>query len=754
MPRQKVTAQKSIGDMNPIPMRGGCNTYLPAITLPSGKFSMIQNMRGTHPGFKARTGTLKLHATAFSALKGLSEYNFSKGKRTENHFLTQRSDGDVYEATYQPPAVSAGAFGTLKYSGAATALPAAYSVIDDTLLYSDGVDQHQIFPGDANPIQSFQVYQSATTLPLIPDIGKDYTMEVLDASTTTFAVISALEDTDDDCILICCPAVPSKLNITMLTVNAAASNLTVEYQNGSWTSVGASLSDGTALAGATFGQSGTISWTQPTDMISSLMFGVSGFWLRLSVSAELSATVTISQVTYGAGFQPLQNVWDGEGVTALEARFYIATSAAYFTYYGSSIDVSSMVATNDAIYFNTIDLMNGFYIDSTSTPSVTASVTPHLYYWSGSAWVEVSGLVDNTAGFTKPGWITFTKTTAQKTMFMTSYYSYWWKVTVTGGNLSASVRIGIYTMPYYDINEIATTGRCNCSWKNRAVYGTDRDQYLLVSALHQPMVLNGVDFGVIDPGDGRANLPICMKQFKNELMVWQEEKGTEGGCFTLFEGYSPETYGKLVLSTKLGALNSKSAVVVEGVAISTETGVEIRTVVYVLSHYGVYVSDGRFCTIISDDIRNYFDTTDANCLRRGYESDMWIAYDSTYNVLKLGLVCGTATVPNVFPVYDLTDSAWMFDVGQGLSCMCEVEAGSGTAPVLQCGGGSADGFVHLLNTGTTDNGVMIAPDNAFVIMELDGGGLVMNLRELVLSKTGDVTLTPYQDGVVQTAKVI
>uniref|UniRef100_A0A6M3J6A4 Uncharacterized protein n=1 Tax=viral metagenome TaxID=1070528 RepID=A0A6M3J6A4_9ZZZZ len=757
MARRKVTVQKTIADMMPLPFVGGCKTYLPATSLPSGAFSMIQNMRATHPGFESRLGTLKLYATAHSATKTLSLYHFSKGKRVEKHLLVQYSDGDVYEATNHPPAVSTGAFGTLKYSGDATSYPAAYSVIDDTLLYSDGIDQHQLFPGDANPIKNFTVYSSAVTLPKIPELGSDYTMEVLDATTTTYAIISALGTNAADTILICCPAVPSKLNITMTTsINAVVSALTVKYmKSGSpdaFTTVGASLSDGTATGGATFAKSGTISWDTLTDMVPSFMFGMSGFWLSLTVSVALSATVRINQVTYGGAFQPLQNVWDGDGITALEARFYIATSAAYFTYYGASIDISAMVATNDALYFNTIDLMNAFYVDSTSTPSTTASVTPHLYYWTGSAWTEVSNLVDNTAGFTTPGWITFTKAAAQKTMFQTSYYSYWWKLTVTGGNLSTDVRIGIYTMPYYDINEIATAGRCNCSWKNRAVYGTDRDQYLLVSALHQPMVLNGSDFGILDPGDGRSNLPVCMRQFKNELMVWQEEKGTEGGCFTLFEGYNPDTYGKLVLSNKLGALNANSAVVIEGVEVSTETGVEVRTVVYVLSHYGVYMSDGRFCTMISDDIRNRFDPTSADCITRGRESDMWLAYDSTYNVLKLGLVCGTGgTVPNVFPVYDLTDSAWMFDVGQGLSSMCEVEAGSGDVTVLQCGGGSADGLIHLLNTGTTDNGTEIVP---YAQMELDGGGLIMNLREMILSKTGNVTITPYQDGVAQTAKVI
>jgi hypothetical protein len=245
-----------------------------------------------------------------------------------------------------------------------------------------------------------------------------------------------------------------------------------------------------------------------------------------------------------------------------------------------------------------------------------------------------------------------------------------------------------------------------------------------------------------------------MRQFKNELMVWQEEKGNSGGCFTLFEGYNPSTYGKLVISTKLGAMNAKSAAVVENVLVSTETQETIRTVVYVLSRYGVYMSDGLGCTMISDDIRDRFDTTDtASCIRRGYEKEMWLEYDAAHNCLRLGLVCGTtATVPNVFPVYDLTEKAWSFDaLGQALSCMCETDAVSGTVPVLQLGGGSSDGKVHLLNSGTTDNSTAI---DSYATLEFDGGGLIMNMRELVISKDGNVTITPYQDAVAQVARVI
>lgn len=237
-------------------------------------------------------------------------------------------------------------------------------------------------------------------------------------------------------------------------------------------------------------------------------------------------------------------------------------------------------------------------------------------------------------------------------------------------------------------------------------------------------------------------------------MVWQKEKGTQGGCFTLFEGYDPSTYGKLLLSTKLGALNANSAVVVENVVVAAESNDVVKTVVFVLSHYGVYMSDGRMCQMISDQIRDRFDPTlTATCIRAGYEEQMWISFDSAYGVLRIGLVCGTtATTCNVFLVYDLEDHEWSFDVlGQNLASCCEVEAGSGNLHVLQCGGGVADGTIYQLNNGTTDAGTAI---DAFVTMEIDGGGLVINVKDMVLSKSGALTITPYAYGVAQSTHTI
>lgn len=658
------------------------------------------------------------------------------------------------------PTFAGGEFGSEVFSGTASSIPASWSNMNDLMLFSNGVDQHQIYAGTDNFIYHFGTYSSASALPLIPITGNDYTLQMIDGLTTTSADVAALGTNATDCIVICCPVVPNRVTYTIGTKNTTASAATVSYWKGSWASVTAQVDATVVDATKTLSGTGAMSWTQPTDAIPSYMFGKSGFWLKITFSAALSAGTTVTACTYGSGFQAIQNVWDGTRVPVVEARFFDNSLGTYSTYSYASIDIGEMVGSDtvmDYLYFNTFDNIIGFYTDTTSFPSTTASTAiSEVAAWTGSAWAAVSDLVDGSAGFTKPGWTTFTKyTAAQRLQFQgADYYSYWFRVRITTGKtLSAGAKVSLYTMPVFSINDNFTVGQCSRAWKHRAIYASPTDQYLYVSAQNQPMYLNGSDFAVLEPGDGRSNKPVAMRLFKNELMVWQEEKGPDGGCFTLFEGWTPDTFGKLLLSAKLGALNDHSVEVVENIMISEGQEAQIKTVVFVLSHYGVYMSDGMNCTFISDDIRNYFDPQQTECIRRGYENEMYLFCDQTESVLRLGLVSGSsATTCNIFPVFDLVDQKWTFDkFAKNMSAMSEIEAGSGNVNVLQVCGGVDDGRIYQMNNGTTDDGTAI---DAYCTMEFDGGGLIINAREMSLIKDGACVITPSAGGTAQTAHTV
>lgn len=77
-------------------------------------------------------------------------------------------------------------------------------------------------------------------------------------------------------------------------VNAQAAALTVEYWNGSaWTAVPGAITDGTNNAGATFGKTGAISFKVPGDWVRDEIDGLEAFYVRLGVSAALTAGTAI-----------------------------------------------------------------------------------------------------------------------------------------------------------------------------------------------------------------------------------------------------------------------------------------------------------------------------------------------------------------------------------------------------------------------------------------------------------------------------
>lgn len=80
------------------------------------------------------------------------------------------------------------------------------------------------------------------------------------------------------------------------TLNANASVLSVKYSGPSgWTTL--TVTDGTANSGKTFGKSGRVTWTVPTDWQRQTLNASSDayFWVRLSVSAALTAGTSVSQ---------------------------------------------------------------------------------------------------------------------------------------------------------------------------------------------------------------------------------------------------------------------------------------------------------------------------------------------------------------------------------------------------------------------------------------------------------------------------
>lgn len=123
--------------------------------------------------------------------------------------------------------------------------------------------------------------------------------------------VNAKSDTPDDVALATILATPGTDRVYLgaawtfdgiaavltATRNANTSALTVKYSGPtSWTTLTAT--DGTAVSGATFAQSGRIIWTAPSDWQRQRLNGTGDefFWIELSVSAALTTGTTATQL--------------------------------------------------------------------------------------------------------------------------------------------------------------------------------------------------------------------------------------------------------------------------------------------------------------------------------------------------------------------------------------------------------------------------------------------------------------------------
>ena len=740
------------------PLEGGIDIVREIYQLPLGGFSEIVNLRPLRPGFVKRKGCTKLNTTADGVNKVMTLFGFSKGKQSQIKFFAQMSDGDVLQATNNPPTVGT-TFGSSVYNTTGTMLPASWAVIDDHLLYADGTGYPRISSGETEHVSNFIVYKGAAAIPDVPKMGNDYSIEVADNDSTTVAVLNSLDTLANyDCIFIRTETPADTLTWTIPKPNGSAAVAQMHYWNGAWTEV-TSFTDNTASGGATLATTGaTMTWTMTTDHQPKYMFGANGYWYRLYLaSGALNSEVEVSEVTYNSDWMEIQSLWDGVPVASIEAYVYINSTATY-QYYASDVIEIGGLTSSDKFYFNSVDPISGFYASVGEVPNETAATTIAVKYWNGTAFASLtandSTIVDSKS-FASDGWVTVNHPTdEQPTMFQSSnQFTYWYEVSFDK-TLTADMVVSIETMPYFDLNSM---GKCYAlsSFKQRAAYSFEKAPgYIMISSAYNPMVINGDDSALQDVGDGRANRVICIKKFYNELLVWQEEKGKDGGCLTLIEGYSPSTFGKRVLSTVLGTFSAKSAVVIEDVPnVDPNEKVVRRAVAVFLSRYGVFMTDGKNIVCISTDIQDYFDSRESVCIRRGYESEHWVDYDSLYNVVRMGIVSGsTSEVPNVFLVYDVKTGKWSTDtLTQPFSCHAEVEAASGQFTVLQVAGGTADGTIYRTNYGATDVSTAFTGS---LTMEYDGQGHDLFLDEIVVRVNGACTLTPYADTIAKDAITI
>ena len=739
-----------------IPFSGGVDLFHEPVTLLDGEFSQIKNFRPRDPGFESRLGQTKHHTANTDNTNAIaSGYSFSKGRITERALFAQYSNGEVRKAADNPPATTTGEFGTQVLATISGASPAAWATYRDYLMYADGARQAQIYTGTQQVPVLVNVYKG-TTMPDVPTEGANFLDEATDGLSTTVVVLDSLNTlANNDGFFIGFDTPVNKITLTVSAANGNASVATVHYRKNDSTWADTSDTDGTTSGGASLAQTGSFTWTLPSDEVPHYAFGKSCFLYRITFSVALDSEVEISAVTGESteGFQDVQNIWDGAMPDAVQTLTYDASAGVYYKYSGEIIKMTDFVwagGANDYLYFASQDRLFGAFLDVGKTPNTTGSSSVNeVATWTEAGWAAVTGLEDGTSGGANSGHLTWVRNdNARKTMFKGDVEAYWYRVRFNNNVAGANTMTwAITTMPYFE--NIYPLCQTIGTWDKR-VWTSYDDNHFYGAAVGFPMSVNGDDVVKLIIGDFRSNKIIAQRRFYNFMLIWQAEKGEEGGGFHIIEpGDTAAGYASQVISDEYGIMNNKCAVVLEDVGMVDLSGINpIMKGVYFLSRNGVIKTDGSFLTNVSGKIANYFDASRPESIRAGYEEGHFLVKDSLYKGLRLGLVTGdSATKPNVFFFYNYADNEWFEDdLGQGLSSMFEVEAASGNVPVLQYGG-SQDGYVMHLNN--TDDDISTAIDKS-VKIELDGEGWQIRLKGLVVvvkdQTAGDLIVDVYRKG--------
>lgn len=767
--------------------------------LATGEFTWAFEIRNTWPGVVSRGGIVAF-ADPTGGFDGStaprSIYQFNTKYANTQQLVLQMDNGSVVIQDNWPVPTGATPYvaeGVALPAGTG-AIPASFCTVEDQLIISDGIRQHSIYSPPGSRIGAAVISTDGST------INIDYTDSMMAGTAESFVGSSSF--------YLCTDAPARRFDFVVSVANTAASTMTISaVVSGAWASQ--TFTDTTTTAGKPFAKSGYINLTNghPANELPVYRFGRVGYWYKIAVTSAFVA-LNLSKITQSSVTPSgIKNTWDGVMPYVVEARVTAGTrvkgsgannnglpsdtgaasgpsgvfqgpdprrprpkvSKRYDVYGGGDIILSFI--NNGILYMSCADPAEAFYFNIIDNENTAQYVISGIEIFDSAGAFTTITYTDKTAGLTKSGEIILNPAHVDNVVLSdlngsAKYKAYFYKISITGGTDNNLLKMSAQYRPRYYIEDFGTIGLVCGSWKNRAVYVFDQyPSYLYVSRAGDAQCLNGEDFGILKAGDGRSNAVVGMVNFVNELLVFQEETGAQGGCVTLFAGYAPANFEKLVLSSSLGAVNGKCIATVDGVMTATATDERLATICYFLSKHGLCATDGRTVSIISDDVADLFDPASSyhitwTAIAR---NAMWLAYDSSCNIIKIGLCCDGSDSVNDYLVYDITSRTFSFDSHtQTVISMQEVstdETGLLTGGLKIVLGGvktyDVENSVYVsslsrFNSGTDDLGVAFSPFLKMVVNGQQGEIITVN-QMAIAGDFGAVTLSGFRNNDLSTS---
>jgi hypothetical protein len=518
------------------------------------------------------------------------------------------------------------------------------------------------------------------------------------------------------------------------TANVTAATASVAYwANSSWTTA-SSIVDGTATSGGTktLGQTGSITFTSTVGTAKTRVINNQLLYWYLFTFTAVDATTTVSYVTVDAPMQQLVDLWDGSPIPIGSFLYNSGTDQDYTSevfkqdfYTGNLASYATLtsMATTSYLSVGFVERSMGVYFQfvPASVNAVVATMT--VSYWSGSAWVAVSGLVDGTATgnvpFSKTGiisWDAPSEGSESKKSFSGNENLYYYKISFSA-TLSTTVLIDYVTGIPAPITIHGYS--LAIQWQNRVWLlgrGDSEKNVALCSAYNTVCVFNGFDTQKFEVGDdspviaaGTLFSRFGSGIYDNLLLVKVNE-------VWMLDGTGPP-YKLYRISDGFGC-TAPGTLKVAHVSYEVAPGITKHVAIW-QSSTDIVLFDGNTVSSISDDISNYFDPAKTECISAAWVGKSEGFFDERRMEYYWLFASGSsATELNTELVYDVMKKKW-FLVSRGTGKMIKIGF-----PVLDTNGFKYDyasldtGYLERLEYGNT----------------FDGGDIISKYR------TGDIPL--------------
>ena len=352
--------------------------------------------------------------------------------------------------------------------------------------------------------------------------------------------------------------------------------------------------------------------------------------------------------------------------------------------------------TDDFIYVKGIEPLGGFgfAVVPDYTQSAAAKVDS-VEVWTGVAWTAGGGIVDETldvagdSSFAQTGiiWFNAAAVTAKRRTFdWDSIPGYWYRLGVSAAFTGTDIRVFMMSTTMFPAVLSAVMGVIE--FKNRLFTWGDPEypNRLRYSSNGRGDCFSGRDSGYTD-AFGDMEPITCALRFHNELLVWKENS------VWLLEGYSPQTFGKLLLADTIGLASPKSAQVIETGYPAMKTDEPLSIAIWQDTD-GIYVLDGRKPKKISGPIDHYFNIEYATAIAAASINNRQSFVDPLNNEYHLLL-------PTSELVYNYVKAEWYPPWERNIDLLCGLSL-RGTDDRYYVYGGDAGGRVQRLETDTSD----------------------------------------------------